>query len=87
MTLIPILTFDQLRVVSKEHLQRVRHASRKRLTFRTPRSVRVFGLVYASIVDTGFPQPATFRQSIITGQVSSSSLSYTAKCATYVYRT
>ena len=38
MTLIPSLTFTELRVVSMEHLQRVLQASRERLPFRTPGS-------------------------------------------------
>ena len=42
MTLIPTLTFTELRVVSTEHLQRVWHASRERLPFRTPGSVPPF---------------------------------------------
>ena len=36
MTLIPSVTFTELWVVSMEHLQRVWHASRERLPFRTP---------------------------------------------------
>ena len=36
---IPSLTFTELRMVSIEHLQGVWHASRARLTFRTPDSV------------------------------------------------
>ena len=43
MTLIPSLTFTDLWVVSMEHLQRVLHASRERLPFRTPGSVAHFG--------------------------------------------
>ena len=43
MTLIPTLAFTELRVVSMEHLQRVWHASRERLPFRTPGSVPHFG--------------------------------------------
>ena len=39
MTLIPGLTFTELRVVSMEHLQRVWLASRERLPFQTPGSV------------------------------------------------
>ena len=42
MTLIPTLTFTELRVVSIEHLQRGWHASRERLPFRTPGSVPQF---------------------------------------------
>ena len=37
------LTFTELRVVSMEHFQRVWHASRERLPFRTPGSVPHFG--------------------------------------------
>ena len=36
MTLLPKLTFAELRVVSMEHLQRVSRAIRERLPFRTP---------------------------------------------------
>ena len=43
MTLIPTLTFTELRVVSMKHLQRMWHASRERLPFRTPGSVPHFG--------------------------------------------
>ena len=44
MTLIPNLTFTELRVVSMERLQRMWHASRERLAFRTPQcSVPFFG--------------------------------------------
>ena len=39
MTLIPTLTFTELRVVSIEHWQQVWHASRERLPFRTPGSI------------------------------------------------
>ena len=48
MTLIPTLTFTELRVVSMEHLQRVWHASRERLPFRTPGSVPHFGTCLCS---------------------------------------
>ena len=41
--LIPTLTFTELRVVSMEHLQRVWHASRERIPFRTHGSVPHFG--------------------------------------------
>ena len=41
--LLPTLTFTELRVVSIEHLQRVWHASRECLPFRTPGSVHHFG--------------------------------------------
>ena len=37
-----------------EHLQRVWHASRERLPFRTPGSVPILGLAYAPIVETKF---------------------------------
>ena len=43
MTLTPGLTFTDLRVVSTERLQQVWHASRERLSFRTPGSVPPFG--------------------------------------------
>ena len=57
MTLIPCLTFTELRVVSIEHLRRVWHASRECLPFRTPGSVPLFGgLAYAPIVETSFPE-------------------------------
>ena len=55
MTLIPTLTFTELRVVSIEHLQRVWHASRERLPFRTPGSAPFLGLAYTLIVETSFP--------------------------------
>ena len=42
MTMIPRLTFNDLRVVSMEHLQLVCHASRERLPLRTPGSVPLF---------------------------------------------
>ena len=42
-TLIPGLTFTELRVVSMEHLQQVLLASRERLPFRTPGSVPLVG--------------------------------------------
>ena len=48
MTLIPSLTFTELWVVSIEHLQRVWHASRERLPFRTPGSVPLFGTFVCS---------------------------------------
>ena len=48
MTLIPILTFTKLWVVSVEHLQRVWHASSERLPFRTPGSVTLFGTCLCS---------------------------------------
>ena len=43
MTLIPRLTFTELWVVFMEHLQRVWHASKERLPFRTPCSIPRFG--------------------------------------------
>ena len=43
MTFIPILSFTELWVVSKEHLQRMGLASRERLPFPTPGSVPQFG--------------------------------------------
>ena len=42
MTWIPNLTFTELRVVSKEHLQWVWHVIRERLASRTPGSVPLF---------------------------------------------
>ena len=48
MTLIPTLTFTELRVVSMEHRQRVLHASRERLPLRTPGSVPFFGACMCS---------------------------------------
>ena len=52
MTLIPSLTFTELWVVSMEHLQRVLHASRERLPFRTPGSVTLFGTcLYSNCCD------------------------------------
>ena len=48
MTLIPSLTFTQLQVVSREHLQWVWHASRDRLPFRTPGSIPLFGTCLCS---------------------------------------
>ena len=48
MTLIPTLTFTELRVVSMEHLQRVWHASGERLPYRTPGSVPHFGTCLCS---------------------------------------
>ena len=48
MTLIPGLTFTELRVVFMEHLQRVWHASRERLPLRTPGSVPYFGACICS---------------------------------------
>ena len=57
MTLIPRLTFTELQVVSMEHLQRVWHASRGRLPFRTPGSVP-FVTCLCSNVETRFPELA-----------------------------
>ena len=54
MTFIPSLTFNELWVVSMEHLQRVWLASRERLPFRTPGSVPILGLANAPIVETKF---------------------------------
>ena len=48
MTLIPNLTFTELRVVSMKRLQRVWHASRARLPFRPPGSVPHFGTCLCS---------------------------------------
>ena len=54
MTLIPSLTFTELRVASMEDLQWVWHASRERLPFRTPGSVPFWGLGYVPIVENSF---------------------------------
>ena len=54
MTLIPSLTFTELRVVSIEHLQRVWLARMERLPFRTPGLSPFLGLAYAPIVETRF---------------------------------
>ena len=56
MTLIPSLTFAELRVVSMEHLQRVWHASRERLPLQTPGSVPYFGACICSDRQTTFPE-------------------------------
>ena len=48
------LDLHRLWVVSMEHLQRVWHASRERLPFRTPGSVPILGLANAPIVETKF---------------------------------
>ena len=48
MTFIPSLAFTELWVISMEHVQRVRHASRERLPFRTPGSVSRFGTCLCS---------------------------------------
>ena len=56
MTLLPGLTFTELRVVSMEHLQRVWLASRERLPsghlFPSP----FWGLAYAPIDETSFTE-------------------------------
>ena len=50
------LDLHRLWVVSMEHLQRLWHASRERLPFRTPGSVPLFvGLACALIVENSFP--------------------------------
>ena len=46
--LIPSLTFTKVWVVAMDHLQRVWHASRERLPFRTPGSVPLFGTCLCS---------------------------------------
>ena len=43
-TLFPNLIFTELRDVSIEHLQRVRHANRGRLLLRTPGPVQLWDL-------------------------------------------
>ena len=48
MTLLPIYTFNELWVVSMEHLRRVVHASKERLPFRIPGSVPLFGTCLCS---------------------------------------
>ena len=48
------LDLHRLWVVSMEHLQRVSHASRERLPYRTPGSVPILGLANAPIVETKF---------------------------------
>ena len=58
MTLIPNLTFTELRVVSMKRLQRVWHASRARLPFRSLVPSHILELVYAPIVETSFPELA-----------------------------
>ena len=47
-TFIPSLTFPELWVVSMEHLQRVWHASRERLSFWTPGCIPLFGTCLCS---------------------------------------
>ena len=54
MTLIPNLTFIELRVVSMEHLQRMWHASRERLPSWHLVPFSFFGLACAPIVETRF---------------------------------
>ena len=60
MTSIPSLTFTELWVVSKEHLQRVWLASRERLPFRTPGSVPLFGTCLCSNCWDQIPTPWYF---------------------------
>ena len=50
MTLIPRLTFTELQVVSMERLQRIWHASRKRLSSRTPGSVPFWHLLMLELL-------------------------------------
>ena len=57
MTLIPSLTFTELWVVSIEHLQRVWHASKEHLPFRTPGSVHHFGTCLCSYCWNQIPRP------------------------------
>ena len=54
-TLLPILTFTDLRVFSMEILQWVWHASRERLPLRTPCIAPFWGLAYALIIETSLP--------------------------------
>ena len=56
MTLIPNLTFTELRLVSMKRLQRVWHASRAHSGHLVPS--HILGLVYAPIVETSFPELA-----------------------------
>ena len=58
MTLLPILTLTELRVISIEHLQLVWHAHMERLPFRTPGFVPFLRLAYAPMVETSFPELA-----------------------------
>ena len=56
---IPSLTFTELRMVSMEHFQRVWHASRERVSFRTLGSILLFDTFYkctcdAPTVETSF---------------------------------
>ena len=55
MTLIPSLTFTELRVLSMEHLQRVWHANRKLLPFRTPGFVPFWDLLMLQLLRPVFP--------------------------------
>ena len=48
MSLIPILTLTELRLVSMEHLQRVWHAGRERISFRIHSSVPLLGMSLCS---------------------------------------
>ena len=48
MSLIPSLTFTELRVVSMEHLQRMWLANRERIPFRTPGSIPLLGTCLCS---------------------------------------
>ena len=50
------LDFHRITTVLMDHLQRVLHASRKRLPFRTPGPVPLLGTAYAQIVETSFPK-------------------------------
>ena len=60
MTLIPSLTLAEIRVVFKDHLQRVWRASRERLHSHIPGSVPLLGLAYAPIVETSFSELAVY---------------------------
>ena len=60
MTLIPGLTFTELRVVSMEHLQRVWLASRERLPSGHLVPSPFWGLSYAPIDETSFTELAIF---------------------------
>ena len=63
MTLIPILTFTELWVVSMEHLW---HNSRERLPFRTPGSVPLFGTCLCSNCWDQVPRPCHFFTRLFT---------------------
>ena len=75
MTLLPILTFTELRVVSMEHLHRVWHASRERVLHQTP-GIVPFGICnvlllrqqtiihYTTFHDL-FPDLTSYRLSLI----------------------